>query len=221
MSQQAFQQLLKNLSPSEREKILKTAMEYGLSSSDPAWLILALNQSGLHSIEKAIDALNTQRQAEILAFKNTAQVIADAAMESAATQQLNHISGKLATTAQHLFKQQALKISTGWFITAAVAGIGFFIAVNTISYVYLKKTLYAQAYQDAYQEASDEQARASWANTETGKIAYQLAQVTDIKALTTCQKPGSGWYIEKREQSKICFPKPNNKGEITGWRIPE
>jgi hypothetical protein len=220
MSQQAFQQLLKNLSPLEREKILKTAMEYGLSTNDPAWLILALNQSGLHSIEKAIDALNTQRKAEILAFKTTAHDIADAAMESAATRQLNHISDKLATTAQHLFKQHALKISTGWITAAATLGIAFFIATNMISYHYLKKTLYVQAYQDAYQAAADEQARASWANTETGKIAYQLAQVTDIKALATCQKPGSGWYIEKKNQNKVCFPERKNS-VITGWRIPD
>jgi len=219
MSQQAFQQLLKSLPRDEREKVLKTAMAYGLSADDPAWLILALNQSGLFSINQAITALNNQRGSEVLAFKTTAKEIADGAMENAANYQLNKISEKIATTAQHIYKKQVLKVSAAWFICAAIIGICFFIGTTTLTYQYLKNTFYVEAQQVAYKQVVDEQARASWANTETGKIAHSLAQVTDIKALATCKKTKSGWKIIG-DKKNVCIPHALNK-KIIGWRIPK
>jgi len=218
MSQQAFQQLLKSLPRDEREKVLKTAMAYGLSADDPAWLILALNQSGLFSINQAISALNNQRDSEVLSFKATAKEIANGAMESAANYQLDKISEKIANTAQHIYKKQVLKVSTAWFICATIIGISFFIGTTTLTYQYLKNTFYSQAQQAAYERVVDEQARASWANSETGKLAYSLAQVTDIKALATCKKTKSGWKI-LGDKKNVCIPHPLNK-QITGWHIP-
>jgi len=144
MSQKAFTRLMRSLSTTEREQLLKTAMEYGLTTDDPAWIILALNKTGLRSIEKATEALNRQRKAEVFAFQQTAERTANAVMTRAADENILRISDELAKTAQKLYHQRELKVTTGWIVTAAAIGITFFIAVNTVSYFYLKNIVYEQ-----------------------------------------------------------------------------
>jgi len=152
MSQKAFTRLMRSLSTTEREQLLKTAMEYGLTTDDPAWIILALNKTGLRSIEKATEALNRQRKAEVFAFQQTAERTANAVMTRAADENILRISEELAKTAQKLYHQRELKVTTGWLVTAACIGISFFIAVNTVSYFYLKETIYKQEKLKPYQQ---------------------------------------------------------------------
>jgi len=152
MSQQAFKKLMRSLSSTEREQLLKTAMEYGLTTDDPAWIILALNATGLRSIEKATDALNKQRRAETQAFQQTAERIANAVITRAADENILRISDELAKTAQKLYHKRELQVTTGWIVTAAAIGISFFIAVNTLSYFYLKDMAYQRAKFDIYQQ---------------------------------------------------------------------
>jgi len=152
MSQQAFQRLIKSLNGSEREQLMKTAMDYGLTTDDPAWIILALNHSGLRSIEKATAALNKQRRVEVQAFQQTSERTANAVMTRAADENILRISDELAKTAQKLYHKRELKVTTGWLVTAAIIGISFFIAVNSISYFYLKDMTYQRAKSDIYQQ---------------------------------------------------------------------
>jgi len=141
MSQQAFKNLMRSLSSTEREQLLKTAMEYGLTTDDPAWIILALNKTGLRSIEKATEALNRQRKAEVFAFQKTAERTANAVMTRAADENILRISEELTKTTQKLYHKRELQVTTGWLVTAAVIGVSFFIGVNTISYFYLKEII--------------------------------------------------------------------------------
>lgn len=218
MSDQAFQSLLKSLSPVERDALLKTAVNYGLTPDDPAWLILAINHSGLIGIEKAIEQLQRQRQIELEAFKSTAEHIASSAMTTAANENINHISEQLANTARGLYRSRELKVTVAWVVVSAVIGITFFVAANVVSYQFIKSTLFEQAKQVAYEQVANEAHRASWANTETGKVAYALSQVTNIHDLATCQKNHSGWRISD-SKNRFCFPHPKKK-TVTGWRIP-
>jgi len=219
MSDQAFQALLQSLSPVERDALLKTAVSYGLTPDDPAWLILAINHSGLLGIEKAIEQLQSQRQIELEAFKSTAEHVASSAMTKAANENINRISEQLAKSAQGLYRSRELKVTVTWVVVSAVIGIAFFIASNIVSYQFIRSTLFEQAKQEAYKQVANEAHRVNWANSESGKVAYALSQVTNIHDLARCRKVGSGWRIGNAK-TRYCFPHPRNK-TVTGWRIPD
>ncbi len=219
MSDKAFQALLKSLSSAERETLLKTAVSYGLTPDDPAWLILAINHTGLLGIEKAIEQLQNQRKIELEAFKSTAEHVASSAMMTAANANIDRISEQLAKTAQGLYRSRELKATVGWVVVSAIIGIVFFVTTNVISYQFIRSTLFQQAKQEAYDQVVNEAHRANWANTETGKVAYALSQVTNIHDLATCQKKQSGWRINE-SKNKFCFPHSKNN-TVTGWQIPD
>jgi len=71
-------------------------------------------------------------------------------MTRAADENILRISEELTKTAQKLYHQSELKVTTGWLVTAAVICISFFIGVNTISYFYLKNIAYDQGHTNIY-----------------------------------------------------------------------
>jgi len=219
MSQQAFDLLLRSFSAAERERVMKTAMAYGLSPDDPAWVILAVNQSGLMAMEKAVSELNGVHSREIKAFEDKARLLADEHMDRAASEALQKISETLAVNAQNLFRKRELRITISWLVGAAVIGASFYIGAVLITYQHLESVIYKKAVHDAYQIAHDETARANWANTPTGKIAFALSQVTDITQLAACKKPGSGWMLNN--DKTVCYPQANQDGLIHGWAVPK
>lgn len=62
----------------------------------------------------------------------------------------------------------------------------------------------------------DQKARASWANTTNGKLAYQLYQAGSIHALATCNQPG--WEVETQKVGLVCLPTAM-KGDTYGWLL--
>ena len=219
MSQHAFKKLLSSLTLVERERILKVAIAYGLPADDPAWLILAINQSGLIAMEKTLAELANLHKKEILAFEQQAQKLANMAMENAAQMAIQKISDTLASTAQSLCRKRELKVGATWVICAAVIGVSFYVGISLFTYRFLESSLYKKALTDAYQLAYDEKARASWANTATGKIAFKLSQVTDIALLATCNNPGSGWRLN--DEGNLCYPYLNSNEMVYGWGVPK
>lgn len=77
---------------------------------------------------------------------------------------------------------------------------------------------FAEGHEQGYEEAKDEKAAASWANTPSGKSAYRLAMAGNISMLYLCEEK-YGWKIE----GDYCMPYPakNEKGQqiIWGWKI--
>lgn len=64
--------------------------------------------------------------------------------------------------------------------------------------------------------AADEKAMAAWANTDQGRMAYELALAGGLEMLSNCT--GRGWRLSKNE----CIPQPYKEGEesfITGWKV--
>ena len=67
-----------------------------------------------------------------------------------------------------------------------------------------------------YKAAADEKAMAAWANTDQGRLAYELAQAGNLEMLAHCN--GKGWELEKG----ICYPSPvvEDKKRMTyGWLV--
>ncbi|MGV1010177.1 MAG: hypothetical protein ACOYBY_16475 [Dermatophilaceae bacterium] len=77
--------------------------------------------------------------------------------------------------------------------------------------------LYEKGYSDGktkgYSDAVEAKAAASWANTETGKLAYQLAKAGAIKTLAECS--GKNW--QKNEKERSCFGYGGGLGNGDGW----
>ena len=219
MSLKSFNHLMKTLPADEREKLMKTAMAYGLSSNDPAWLILAMNHSGLVSINKAIETLHTQRKIETNTFKEASKEIADNAIQNASNEAMQNISSSIANSIKQKYHFREQRITYGWITAIATLGISFFIAVNFISYNFLKYSFYEQAKYEIYRKVSNEQVRSEWSNTPEGKLSYSLSNVTDIQQFVTCNNEQDGWEIVVKENKRLCLPHPNDN-EITGWYIP-
>ncbi|MDH6186967.1 hypothetical protein [Polaromonas sp. CG_23.6] len=67
-----------------------------------------------------------------------------------------------------------------------------------------------------YQAAADEKAMAAWANTDQGRLAYELAQAGSVEKLAHCN--GKGWELEKG----TCYPYPvveDKKSMVYGWPV--
>lgn len=59
MSKQAFDKMMAQLPPTDRERIHQAAMAYGLDFDSPEWIPFAVTQNGLHQTEKVLSKLNT------------------------------------------------------------------------------------------------------------------------------------------------------------------
>lgn len=67
-----------------------------------------------------------------------------------------------------------------------------------------------------YQAAVEEKAMAAWANTEQGRLAYELAQAGDLPMLARCNAPG--WVLAKGS----CYPHAHKEGKdmmVQGWSV--
>lgn len=73
---------------------------------------------------------------------------------------------------------------------------------------------YGLGYAIGHQVARDEIAAAAWANTQEGKLAYQLATNARISDFVNCS--GNGWQVK----NAICYPFASADGKVTGWRLP-
>jgi hypothetical protein len=198
---------------------MKTAIAYGLGPEDPAWLILAINQTGLIGMEKTIHALAHIHEKEIAAFDKRAQQIAGAAMDKAAQDAIQQISHQLATTTESLYRKRIFTISSRWTVATVAAGMVLMVGISVFMYQFIESSLYQKAFNDAYLEVNDEKARASWANTPKGKFAFELSRTTDIEQIARCKKDGSGWVLS--DDGNVCYPNVNSDGIIHGWGIPK
>jgi hypothetical protein len=67
-----------------------------------------------------------------------------------------------------------------------------------------------------YAAAADEKAKASWGNTDQGRMAYELAQAGSLEILANCN--GRGWKLSKN----TCSPLPYEDGKdkmVAGWAV--
>ena len=71
---------------------------------------------------------------------------------------------------------------------------------------------------NGYRSAMDEKAAASWANTPSGQLALALDRAGSLAMLATCS--GKGWETQTRQGRRVCFVKPDAKGNIYGWTLP-
>lgn len=67
-----------------------------------------------------------------------------------------------------------------------------------------------------YKAAADEKAMVAWANTDQGRLAYELAQAGSLEMLANCG--GRGWKLVKG----TCSPMPYTEGKdsfVANWQV--
>lgn len=67
-----------------------------------------------------------------------------------------------------------------------------------------------------YKAAADEKAMAAWANTDQGRLAYELAQAGSLETLANCS--ARGWRLSKGG----CYPQSYMEGKdekVSGWSV--
>lgn len=67
-----------------------------------------------------------------------------------------------------------------------------------------------------YKTAADEKAMVAWANSDQGRLAYELAQAGSLETLAGCN--GRGWKLLKGK----CSPQPYKEDEkvmVAGWSV--
>ena len=123
---------------------------------------------------------------------------AEACMTTAAAKALNSVASAVA-----------IKSAAKWVIGGVILSGLLTISAGWIGYTKGNEA----GKTDGYARSKNEVAAASWANTEEGLLARQLAEAGSITALATCDEK-LGWKLEK----KFCYPLATEKGTY-GWKI--
>jgi len=98
---------------------------------------------------------------------------------------------------------------TAFLIVLAAFGGGYFFG---------QRSGWDTGHAEGYQEARNQEAAASWANTPSGQRAYGLDQLGSLDMLALCK--GDGWTTERQKGGTVCFPYADAKGNVTGWYLP-
>ena len=115
-----------------------------------------------------------------------------------------------AATAQSGARQTA-----SWAILGALAGI---LGAGGTGYWLGHASGQETGRADGYRTARDEKAAASWANTPAGQLAFALDRAGSLSMLAQCTN--QSWKAETRDGRRFCFPMPDAKQDVTGWRLP-
>lgn len=181
-----------------------------LKNNDAIWLILMALQY-YEQLYQAIPQKISQASDNILqTFKATAESTIQAAIETAKTELVKTVTASNKDIARNISRKQMWK----W---AAICITVTFISlslVGTLLHYTGSKSGMRMGYVQGYESAKDEKASASWAATEEGHLAYQLAKSGSLSILAKCNQPG--WHVEKG----ICYPRPAKDGRLYGWRVP-
>lgn len=161
------------------------------------------------------------------ALPEKAQLAANAAAKNAADQSTLAVNTAVAQAVMNLGPQVGSAISkvakdinqvdkVKWMGGMAVLVALAFTALGWFTHA----TGYASGFETGqaagYKAAANEKAAQAWANTEQGRLAYELAQAGDLEMLARCN--GRAWSLSKG----ICLPQPYQEGKdnmVQGWSV--
>ena len=155
----------------------------------------------LHGRLGALDAGMSEKVAKAEQAASKAETAAENAVQAA-----KHA----AATAQSGARQTA-----SWAVLGALAGI---LGAGGAGYWLGHASGRENGLADGYRAARDEKAAASWANTPAGQLAFALDRAGSLSMLAQCTN--QSWKAETRDGRRFCFPMPDAKQNVTGWRLP-
>ncbi len=105
--------------------------------------------------------------------------------------------------------------STAWAVCIVTAGV---LVAGGLGYFLGERAGQATGEAAGYQDARDEKAAASWANTPSGRMALALDQNGSLAMVAECS--GKGWHTETQHGRRYCFGGPAPDGQTYGWTLP-
>jgi hypothetical protein len=142
-----------------------------------------------------------------------------AAEQAASKAETAALDAKHAAGDAHAAARAESRSLTAWTACLVMAGV---LIAGGLGYMLGERAGQATGQAAGYQDARDEKAAASWANTPSGKLAFAMDQNGSLAMLAACNN--KGWQVEKRQGSRICFPQPlldgTPHGTVYGWTLP-
>ena len=120
-------------------------------------------------------------------------------------------------TAEHAeaTARASARSAASWAVLGAVAGL---LGAGGAGYWLGHSSGRENGLADGYRTALDQNAAASWANTPNGQLALALDRAGSLSMLAQCTN--QNWKAETRDGRRFCFPMPDAKQNVTGWRLP-
>lgn len=196
----------KEPTPEQIQRIQAIAHSLGIARNDPMLAILTALECyyGAFSAfpEKAQHAANAaaesaERQAKVTVDRAVRESIASD-LRPAVSQALEAVAHQVS--GKRMFQWGAGAVAVAFICLALTAWLAYTGGVD-------------KGKATGYEQAREEKAAASWANTPQGKQAYHLAQGGSLDALVKCDRPG--W----EQQKGSCFPKKASDGKVYGWYL--
>ena len=103
-----------------------------------------------------------------------------------------------------------------WVGGAVVVVVAAFAAFGWITHATGYSSGFEVGQAAGHAAAADEKAMAAWANTQQGRMAYELAQAGNLEMLANCA--GRGWKLSKG----VCTPMPYTEGQeqfVMQWQV--
>jgi hypothetical protein len=193
----------------ERQQLYRVRDALKLQPSDSIWLLLMV-LGHYETLYAKFPALIASAAKETLTNLRDAAK-AQAAAAGAETQKA------LATAVQQVALETSLQTAATqlwkWVVIGASVLCLALIATGAWCFAHGEQKGFANGVVSADQRCRNEAAAASWANTPEGELAYGLATAGSLHQVATCK--GDGWEL----RDGICYPRPDPKGRVTGWRV--
>jgi hypothetical protein len=202
----AFEALSQSL-PTDKERIIlyRIAHALKLNPNDTHFSIMAAMHYYLQLYQMIPEKI---ARAGEYAVNNARESSRLAQIESAAKFQVE-LSGAVAKTLNQVASAVAIKSAAKWVVAGVILSGLLTVSTGWISYAKGREAGKAEG----YSRSKNEVAAASWANSEEGLLARQLAEAGSISVLATCDEK-LGWKLEKN----ICYPLATAAGTY-GWKI--
>ena len=173
-----------------------------------------LAQEGVEAFN-AMTAAMDRLGATLAAVDKRQQVrLADEGAEASTARKAAQDAKEAAQTALQAARASARSVAS-WAVLGALAGV---LGAGGVGYWLGHASGRENGLADGYRAARDEKAAAAWANTPAGQLALALDRAGTLSMLAQCN--GQSWKAETRDGARFCFPMPDAKQNVTGWRIP-
>lgn len=160
--------------------------------------------TAMHGLDGRMTSLDAGLNAKVAAAERAA-TLATTAAEAA----------RKAADSLHAAASAKARSHASWAVLGVLAGA---LGAGGAGYALGLSSGWKSGQVAGYQDARDEKAAASWANTPAGRLAFALDQAGSLTVLATCAN--HGWQTETRQGRRVCFVRPDASGSIYGWTLP-
>jgi hypothetical protein len=190
----------------EKADLYRIRDALGLQNNDALWLVLIALQHYKTQYEAFPKAISEAANGVLFEVKESAQL----ALAASSANAQEALIAVVRDNAGVIAKQVAGKQRAKWLAISVVVAS---LCLSGVGYLAFLAGL-DSGLGRGYQEAKEEVAAASWANTPEGKLAYGFAKAGELQRVVRCE--GKGWKVK----GGVCYPHAAGEEGVHGWRVP-